>query len=530
MLIDDLIRRNSRIQPQRPAVRSSDLNLSWRETERRAAALASQLAAAGVGHGDRVVVMHGNSPWTLLSWYAIWSAGAVLVPISPLASQTEVADAIRRTSARLVIADRSSLPLCHEVSASLKSPVWTSAPDGGAADGRLSELSAPTNLDSPPVRSDDIRTERDPAVIAFTSGTSGRPKGAMLSHRNMLASATSVALERSLTWRDRYYFATPMNHISAISFGVMTALSGGSFQFAGKFDAERFVDDVRREPVTFVFLVPAMLRMVLDVLDRRGEKHLNAKALRLVCYGAAPIAPALLAEAIERLGCGFSQAYGMTEAAPVVSVLPPEDHTAAVAGEHAERLRSAGRPTFHARIRILDPDTRTPLPPGEVGEIAVAGPSLFQGYLDDPEASSSAFLGEWFLTGDGGHLDEHGYLYVSGRRSDLILSGGVNVYPREIELVLQEHPAVLEAVVIGVPDDKWGERVVACVRLAEAEVDTSEMLFDFCRERLARYKVPKEIIPVEAFPRNPTGKILRRALLQRLDELKLPGKQSREDE
>lgn len=513
-VIDDAVRRNAIIYADRLAVAMGHVHLTWAEFYDRADRLARGLAKLGIQAGDRVVLMQNNGPAYLISNFAVWMAGAVLVGISNKLQADEVAYILDDAEPKIVICSDDYVELLTPLVAarSLSLLKTSGAPSDGVR--AIDEVIAAEPSQPPRVRRDNGRGEVDLAVLGYTSGTTGRPKGAMLSHRNMLASATSVAIERSLTCDDRYLFATPMNHISAISFCVMTSLVGGSFVIPEKFDPASFVEIVRREPITFVFLVPTMLHMVIEHLQARGEAKLAAKALRLVCYGAAPILPELLRQALTVFECGFSQAYGMTEASPVVSVLPPAEHVAAAVGQHSERLKSAGRATLHARIRVVDANDKD-CQPEQVGEIVLAGPSLLEGYWKRPEATAQSLRGGWFYSGDLGYLDRDGYLYVVGREHDMIISGGINVYPREVELTLAEHPAVAEVAVVGLPDRKWGEAVTAfVVARADAARDAGAILA-WCDGRLAAYKKPKQIIFVDDLPRNATGKILKRELRER---------------
>lgn len=510
-VIDDAIRRNALIYADRLAVAMGDLRLTWAEFYDRADRLARALGRLGLTKGERVVVMQNNGPAYLLTNFATWLAGGVLVGISNKLQAAEVTYILDDARPKIVVCSPDYASLLLPLTTDRQIILLTTGARQLSNMLSVDELIASQPSYPASVRLDNARSENDLAVLGYTSGTTGRPKGAMLSHRNMLASATSVAVERSLTCQDRYLFATPMNHISAISFCVMTSLVGGSFVIPQKFDPASFVELVRQDEITFVFLVPTMLHMVIEYLQQCGQAKLAAKALRLVCYGAAPILPDLLRQALAVFECGFSQAYGMTEASPVVSILPPADHVAAANGVHPERLKSAGRATLHARIRVVGAGGKD-CAPGEVGEIVLAGPSLLSGYWNRSEETQRTIRDGWFYSGDLGYLDREGYLYVVGREHDMIISGGINVYPREVELVIAEHPQVAEVAVVGLPDRKWGEIVAAfVVPKPGAQLDATQVL-SWCEGKFAAYKKPKKVIIAADLPRNATGKILKRQL------------------
>lgn len=504
--IDDALRRNAIVYADRPAVIWEGGQRTWAQLYDRVDRFSRAIQDLGVIAADRIAVMQDNGPAYLECNFAIWFTGALLVGISNKSQIDEVAYILADADVKIVVCSPSYRLIVEQAIA--KAEI---SPKIVVVDASMEELIAAQPSLPPVVRLDRSRGEDDLAVLGYTSGTTGRPKGARLSHRNMLASATSVAIERSLTCNDQYLFATPMNHISAISFCVMTSLVGASFVVPSKFDPAVFVKLVRRYDITFVFLVPTMMHMVIEHLRSRGEAKLKAKSLRLICYGAAPILPDLLRRALDVFECGFSQAYGMTEASPVVSILPPAEHRDAAAGQHSERLKSAGRATLHARIRIVGEDGND-LPFGDVGEIILAGPSIMDGYWRQPQATAKALREGWFYSGDLGYLDAAGYLYVVGREHDMIITGGINVYPREVELVLSECPGVAEVAVVGVPDEKWGEAVCAFV-VATADFSLREQdAIAFCEGKLATYKKPKKVVFVAELPKNATGKILKRNL------------------
>jgi fatty-acyl-CoA synthase len=342
----------------------------------------------------------------------------------------------------------------------------------------------------------------------YTSGTTGRPKGAVLTHRAIVEHLHQVRLAMPLRPGDRQLTVMPLFH-AGMAIGLYHAVaSGAELVIHETFEPDAVVRAMSEEGIAVASLVPAMIQAccveVPDVADRTYD------TLRLMVYGASPIAESTLARALEAFGCDFGQGYGMTETASCVTFLLPEDHRRALAGR-PELLRSAGRPVLGTEVRVVDEGDR-PLATGELGEIVARGPQLMRGYWNRPEATAEAMRGGWMHTGDAGSFDDEGYLYVRDRVKDMIVSGGENVYPREVEEVLFHHPAVADAAVIGVPDPRWGETVRAVVVLRPGAGASADALMDFCRGRIADYKRPRSVTFLDELPRNPSGKVLKREL------------------
>jgi acyl-CoA synthetase (AMP-forming)/AMP-acid ligase II len=342
----------------------------------------------------------------------------------------------------------------------------------------------------------------------YTSGTTGRPKGAVLTHyavsRQLHQAATGIAIRA----RERVLVVAPMYHAAA---GITTfagVQAGGTLVIQEDFDPNAVVKALSEDDIAVVLLVPAMIQFCLVAVPDVRER--SYPALRLIIYGASPIAEQTLRDAIDVFGCGFLQGYGMTETTAAVTYLMPEDHERALAGE-PKLLASAGRALLGTEVCIFDDNDR-PLPNGEIGEICARGPQMMRGYWNLEEASREALRGGWMHTGDAGIIDDEGFLFIQDRVKDMIVSGGENVYPREIEDVLYEHPAVAEAAVIGIPSEKWGEEVKAVV-VAKPDVEVlAEDIIDFCKERLGGYKQPRTVDFIAELPRNPSGKVLKKDL------------------
>jgi O-succinylbenzoic acid--CoA ligase len=339
--------------------------------------------------------------------------------------------------------------------------------------------------------------------LVYTSGTTGKPKAAVLTYGNHLWSAVSSALNLGLREDDRWLACLPLFHVGGLAILLRSAIYGTAAIVHEGFDPARVNAAIDRDGVTIVSVVANMLQRMLD---ERGDRPYPA-SLRCVLLGGGP-APAPLLQRCSALGVPVVQTYGLTETASQVATLAPEDAL--------RKLGSAGKPLFGTELRIEASDGAV-LPPGNEGEVVVRGPTVTPGYLNNPDATARAIRDGWLHTGDVGYLDEEGYLYILDRRDDLIVSGGENVYPAEIEAVLQSHPDVLEGGVYGVLDERWGQSPVAAVVLRAGAEVTPETLLAYCRERLAAYKAPSSIEFRAELPRNAAGKLVRRRLLEHQD-------------
>ena len=356
-------------------------------------------------------------------------------------------------------------------------------------------------------RSVDI-DRKDIAIQLYTSGTTGKPKGAMLSHANFL-NLVETGKDEKPDWNkwtedDVSLVAMPIFHIGGSGWGVMGLYHGAKGVIAREFDPTKVLDFFEQSGITKLFMVPAAMQFVVR---QPRARQVDFSRLKYMLYGASPIPAALLKECIEVFKCGFVQMYGMTETTGTIVALPPEDHI-----EGLERMRSAGKALPGIELAILDVNGNR-LPPGEVGEIATRSGSNMAGYWNLPEATARTLDKDgWLRTGDAGYMDRDGYLYIHDRIKDMIISGGENIYPAEVESAICDHPDVAEVAVIGVPDDKWGEAVKAIVVMKQGKEATATDIINFTRERIAGFKTPKSVEFIEALPRNPSGKILRRHL------------------
>ncbi|MFD2677022.1 fatty acid--CoA ligase [Camelimonas lactis] len=476
------------------------------EFNRHASQIANALIAAGLKPGDRVAHVGKNTDSYFELIFGCMKAGVIIVPVVWRLAPPEVSYIVQDSGAKLLFIGPEFIDLGRQVAAECPGLQGVIAMEGGAPEWPdfVKWRDAQPDIDPRLECGSD-----EPFLQLYTSGTTGRPKGAMLTHNNFLAMRRlqDAADEDWLHWYadDIGLVAMPNGHIGGTGFGIWVMYYGVKAIITREFDPMQVLDMIEHEGVNKFFMVPAALQFVVR---QPRARQIDYSRLRSISYGASPIPHALLVECMDVFKCGFVQMYGLTETTGTVVALPPEDH----AMEETPRMRSAGRALPGVEIAILD-DNGKPLPPGEIGEIAIRSPSNMIGYYNLPEATAAAMPGDgWFKSGDAGYMDEDGYLYVHDRMKDMIISGGENIYPAEVENALCSHPAVAEAAVIGIPSQKWGEEVKAIVALRPDKEVTEEDLIGFVRTRIAAFKAPKSVDFIELLPRNASGKILRRTL------------------
>jgi len=465
----------------------------------RAAQLAGGLAERGVGRGDVVALLSYNCPEFLVTIFAANYLGAIAMPINWRLAAPEVRFILEHSSARALVCDGALVELANQATEGVDAPLARLCLSPTAVPGwtpLADVLSHPARTGHVPAGPDDIHR------LMYTSGTTGRPKGVMISHANLAWKNLAHIVEFGFTSDDLGLVCGPMYHVGALDLTTTSLIAAGATVIIHRtFDAGLVVDELERSQVTTVWLAPAMVNaiMALPNIERR-----DLSSVRVVINGGEKM-PVPLIERLQRTfpSAWFADAYGLTETVSGDTFL---DRASMIS-----KLGSVGRPCLYLQLDIWD-QSGLSVPAGERGEIVMRGPKVFPGYWRDPDATAEAFAGGWFHTGDVGVRDDDGYLYIVDRFKDMIVSGGENIASSEIERVLYEHDAVLEAAAVGRADEQWGEVPVAFVVLRQDGTATADELLDHCRVHLARFKVPKALTFLEALPRNPSGKVLKREL------------------
>jgi acyl-CoA synthetase (AMP-forming)/AMP-acid ligase II len=485
-------------RPDRLAMREEDRAYSYAEIERFTARVATFLQRSGLKKGDRIAWIGKNSDLYFMLFYGAARLGVVMVPVGWRLAPAEWAFIVNDTQARLLFTG----PGFDDVSGALEAMLPNVERIVRATEARAAIAATSAEPFEP--------AGPDEAVLQlYTSGTTGNPKGAVLSNRNLFGLRKQANREELAytKWDDDevVLVAMPCAHIGGTGLGIMAIGAGLPAHVLAEFTPEGFFDAVETGGVTRLFIVPAALHILLQ---HPRCASVDFSRLKYILYGAAPIPLELLRQCIRMFKCEFIQAYGMTETTGTIVMLPPEDHDP----NGNERMRSAGKPLPGVELRIVD-SAGNDVATGEVGEVWARSSNNMLGYWNLPEATDKTMTGGgWLKTGDAGYLDADGYLYIHDRVKDMIISGGENVYPAEVESAIFGHPDVLEVAVIGVPDDKWGEAVKAiCVPKPGVDIDTDAVIA-WSRERIAGFKVPKSIDIISALPRNASGKILRKDL------------------
>lgn len=483
--VPDWLRDRARLSPDRVALETDATRFTYRELNAEVNAMAARLVATGVKPGEIVALLAQNGAVFARAVHAVPRAGAVLMPLNLRLTPAELTWQITDANAHRILHDAAH----HDLAGALREEVVPL---------ELIDIEAPTargpNTPSPIPRFDLAALHS----VVYTSGTTGRPKGAMLTYGNHLWSATASALNLGLRPDDRWLACLPLFHVGGLSILLRSVIYGTTAVVHAGFDPTRVNAAIDTEGVTIVSVVANMLQRMLD---EHGDRP-YPPSLRCVLLGGGP-APEPLLQRCAALGVPIVQTYGLTETASQIATLAPQDAL--------RKLGSAGKPLFGAELRILG-ETGAECPPDEAGEIVVRGPSVTPGYLNRSDETNAAIRDGWLHTGDLGYLDAEGDLYVLDRRDDLIVSGGENVYPAEVEAILQSHPDVAEAGVYGIDDERWGRAPVAIVVLREGASPDAKALLAHCGKRLAAYKTPKRIEFTDTLPRNAAGKLMRNQL------------------
>jgi long-chain acyl-CoA synthetase len=496
-----MLRESARRTPDKTAVILGTTRLSYAQLDELSDRAAAGLAAAGVAPGDTVGLQLPNIPRFVIAYFGILKAGGVVVPMNVLLKAPEIEFQLRDSGARVLITFGGGLDESSKAAEATATSLYVVTEAGAPATGTAFE--ALLSGDSPGPRLAE-RSPADPAVIIYTSGTTGTPKGAVLSHLSLYMNADIPGRLFEFTADDTVLVALPLFHVFGLASVMNTCvLLGGTMSLVPRFEPRAVLEVMQRDRVSVFMGVPTMYIALLQAVDAADY---DLASLRIAVSGGAPI-PAEVIDSFERrFGVAILEGYGLSESSS----------TATFNISVSERkVYSVGKPIWGTSVQIWDADSR-PLPPGpgQVGEVVLRGSNIMIGYHNKPEATARAFAGGWFHTGDLGYLDEDGFLFIVDRIKDLIIRGGYNVYPREVEEVIYAHPAVAEAAVIGVPDPRLGEEVRAIVAVKPGQSVTEAELIEFVKERAAAYKYPRSVEFRDSLPKNATGKILKKELRQ----------------
>jgi long-chain acyl-CoA synthetase len=504
--LGDIPRLHASRRPEATAISFEGRHVTYAELDRRADRVAVALAADGVRPGHRVAYLGKNCDRYFELLFGCARAGAVLTPISWRLSAAEIAYVLEHAGAVRLFVGPDAQDLAREAVAALPAPLPLLSMDGEGAGAPSYGVWRDA---APDVEVSTGGSPEDVVVQLYTSGTTGRPKGAMLTHRSLLEVWREGA-RAGLTWNawdfaDVSLVTMPLSHVGGTAWGLASLFFGARAVVAREFEASRVLALIEGEGVTRMFLVPAALQLVLR---EPRVRQADFRRLKTILYGASPIPLDLLRECLAVFGCGFVQQYGMTETSGTIVHLPPEDHDPA----GTPRMRAAGKAMPGVELKVVD-EAGADLAPFGVGEVVTRSRANMAGYWRQPEATATTIDPEgWLRTGDAGYLDADGYLFIQDRVKDMIISGGENIYPAEVENAVYGHPAVAEVAVIGVPDPVWGEAVKAMVVLKPGVQADPQDIIAFARGRTAAFKAPKTVDFVDSLPRNPSGKVLRREL------------------
>lgn len=493
----DIARYHAGLNPDAVALSFEGRETTYRGLDAASSRVANGLIAGGVKASGRVAILDKNSDRFFEIWFGAAKANVVLVPINARLAGPEIAFVLNDAEAEVLFVGESFLNTLGKIRDQLISVRKIIVVDGSYAEWRDAQADHDPRLAA---RSSDV------CVQLYTSGTTGQPKGVELTNANLVGALPST-IEAWGKWtiEDVLLLAMPLFHIAGCGTGVLGLLSGLKTIIVREFAPQQILETIESARVTIAFLVPAML---LTLMSEKNIEQTDLSSLRRIIYGASPIPLELMRSALRLFQhTGFVQIYGLTETTGVLTVLAPEDHSIA----DTAVMKSCGRATAGVELRIVDTQG-TPLAPRQVGEIICRTAKNMKGYWNRTDETAKTLKDGWLRTGDVGYLDESGYLYIHDRLKDMIVSGGENIYPAEIERALYGHPDIADIAVVGVPDERWGEAAKALVVVKQNRTADAADILRYARERLAGYKIPKSIEFLPELPRNSSGKILKRAL------------------
>ncbi len=508
MLLNDVIDMNARRYPDKEAVCSEGTRLTFAQFRDRVYKTANALRSM-LQPGDRVAILGENCHQYVELYFAVPTAGMVFVPLNYRLVEREIAYVLNDSGARMFIvlddyADRVE-GLLGEIP-DVEHFLCIGKTFQGMQD--YEELIAGSPAHKPEITG----TEDDVAWFIYTSGTTGFPKGAMLTHKNVTSKFINLLLNGNTASDEISLFNFPLFHIAG-SVALSQLYAGSTVHLIKKFEPEQVLSMIEKEKITSTGFAPTMFNFLLrhPAIDKY-----YTESVKRISYGASSMPVELLREGIARFGNVFSQLYGLTESTGTVTSLKPEEHVTDGPEKIVRRLASCGKELMNVHARVVNSEGDDVQPEGEMGEIILRGDNIMKGYWNKPEATAETIVDGWLYTGDMAWVDDEGYMFITDRQKDMIISGAENIYPREIEEVIYQHPAVMEVSVIGYPDDTWGESVLAVIKLKDGGSATEEEIIELCRVNLASYKKPRSVLFLdEELPKNPSGKILKKVLREK---------------
>ncbi|MEV4646914.1 long-chain fatty acid--CoA ligase [Saccharopolyspora sp. NPDC049357] len=501
MQLAEYLDKGASLGDERPCLTTNGESRTYAEVQESSWRVARALMASGIRPGDRVAVLSGNDPLALTSVFGISRAGAVWCPVNPRNEAAENRQLLSMFGCRCLLFQERFAPLVQRIRDELPELLTLVCLDG-EVDGALT-FSDWIRVDDPGHRAPAVAGD-ELCMLAGTGGTTGQPKGVRLTGTNMATATALTLMSYPFGDRPRYLALAPLTHSAGVLTWPILSL-GGEIVIMPEPDLGEFLQLVERHRITHAFLPPTVIYGLLDHPDLDST---DLSSLRCLWYGAAPMSPTRLQEALERIGPVLGQLFGQTEAPNMIATMPPADHFRADGSVAVERLSSAGRPSPLTQVAVMD-GSGALLPRGERGEIVVRGPLVMAGYHENPSATEEVSEHGWHHTGDIGYLDAENYLFIVDRAKDMIITGGFNVYSAEVEQALREHRAVQDCAVLGLPDEKWGERVTAVVQLRAGGRAEPDELTAFVKERLGGVKTPKQLEIWPDLPRSKIGKVLK---------------------
>jgi acyl-CoA synthetase (AMP-forming)/AMP-acid ligase II len=507
-MLHHIPRKHARLDSNFECLVFEEHRLTWKQLDERVDRLVAGLLSLGIKPGEHIAILAQNSHRFVEFYYACSRGGFVAVPLNWRLSDDELKYIIGHSETSALLVGEEYLETIGRIRRNLDK-----VREYISLDRPAKEMSDYEQLlkDSPPSKRPDAEDENSLFILMYTGGTTGLPKGVMLSNRNIMTAALGSLFAMGITKREITCMILPLFHIAFWPV-IVVHFMGSKAVISKKFDLGYVLETIQKEKCTHVNIVPTIASFMLMFPDL-GKYNLSS--LRAITYAGSPMPFEVLMKLKEKFpGLDLGQGYGLTEAAPTVSLLDQFDHARTETEKDRKRLTSVGRECLVTEVRIKDEDGND-LPPGEIGEICVKGANVMMGYWKNPEQTEAALRDGWLHTGDMAYMDDDGYIYLVDRKHDMIISGGENIYPREVEEVIYKHPAVAEVAVVGVPDETWGESVKAVVVLKPGQSATEEEIIALCKKHLAGYKKPKSVDFVDAIPKTPIGKILRREVKEK---------------